>query len=128
VSRSLFLTLAALIAIGVGGIALLAPEVLLSSKGIHGNAPARVWVREVGAMLLAAGVTAWLVRAHEDSPTLRALLWGNALLQIGLLPIELIAHAQGVILHTMGVVPNTVLHVVLASGFVTYARAIRPRA
>lgn len=128
VSRSLFLTFAALIAVGVGGTALLAPEVMLASKGIAGNAAARVWMQEVGAVLIAVGVTAWLVRTHEDSPTLRALLWGNALLQVALLPIELVAHVQGVIPVAAGIVPNTVLHIVLALGFVTYARAIRPRA
>lgn len=128
VSRSLFLTFVALIATSVGGVALLAPEVMLASKGITGNAAARVWMQEVGAVLIAVGVTAWLVRGHEDSPTLRALLWGNALLQLGLLPIELIACAQGVIPNAAGIVPNTVLHVLLAFGFVTYARAIRPRA
>ena len=127
VSRSLFLTFAALIAVGVGGAALLAPEVMLASKGIAGNAAARVWMQEVGAVLIAVGVTAWLVRTHEDSPTLRALLWGNALLQVALLPIELVAHAQGVIPDASGIVPNTMLHLVLALGFVTYARAIRPR-
>lgn len=126
-SRSLFLTIAALIAIGVGGMALLGPEVMLSSKGIVGNAAARVWMREVGAVLLAVGVTAWLVRNHEDSPTLQALLWGNAVLQLGLLPIELIARAQDVIPNTGGIVPNTVLHVVLAAGFINHARAVRPR-
>jgi hypothetical protein len=128
VSRSLFLTFAALIALGVGGTALLAPEVMLASKGIAGNAAARVWMQEVGAVLIAVGVTAWLVRTHEDSPTLRALLWGNALLQVALLPIELVAHARGVIPDAAGIVPNTVLHLVLALGFVAYARAIRPRA
>lgn len=126
--RSLFLTFAAVIAVGVGGVALLAPDAMLESKGITGNGAARVWMREVGALLLAIGVTVWLVRAHEDSPTLRALLWGNALIQLGLLPIELIAYAQGVIPVAAGVLPNTVVHVVLAFGFAAYARAAKPRA
>lgn len=127
-SRSLFLTIAALMAIGVGGMALLAPETMLSSKGIVGNAVARVWMREVGAVLFAVGVVAWRVRHHEDSPTLRAFLWGNAVLQLALLPIELMARSQGVIPSTAGVVPNSVLHVVLAAGFIVHARAVRPRA
>lgn len=127
-SQNSFLTFAALIAIGVGGMALLAPEVMLSSKGIVGNKAARVWMGEVGAVLLAMGVVNWLIRAHEDSPTMRAVLWGNALLQVGLLPIELVAYVQGVIPTAAGIVPNTVLHVVLAVGFFTFARAIRPRA
>lgn len=127
-SRSSFLTFAALIAIGVGGMALLAPDVMLSSKGIAGNKAASVWMREVGVVLLAMGVVNWLIRAHEDSPTMRAVLWGNALLQVGLLPIELVAYVHGVIPTAAGIAPNTVLHVVLAFGFFTFARAIRPRA
>lgn len=125
VSRFLFLTCAAAVAVGVGGVALFAPEVMLASKQVTGNPAAQVWMREVGALLLAVGIMVWCVRADDDSPTLRALLWGNALMQLGLLPIELVAHAQGVIPNLMGVVPNTMLHVVLALGFVHYARAIR---
>lgn len=124
--RFWFLTFAALVAAGVGGAALLAPDMLLQSKGIGSNPVARVWVREVGALLLAVGVVAWLVRAHVDSPTLRAVLWGNAVLQLGLLPIEPIAYVQSVIPDIAGIVPNTVLHAVLAVGFIAYARAMQP--
>lgn len=126
-NRKLFLTVAALIALGVGSLALLAPDLMLGSKGITGNAAARVWMREVGAALVAIGVTNWLVRADADSPTLRALLWGNALLQVCLLPIELVAHIQGVIPDLAGIVPPSVLHLVLAIGFVTFARALHPK-
>ena len=126
-SRFWFLTVASLIAIGVGGMALLAPEAMLASKGIVGNTAARVWMREVGALLLAVGFIGWLVRSHEDSATLRAVLWGNALLQLTLLPIEVVAHADGVIPKLVGIIPNTGLHVLLAAGFVVHARAVRAR-
>ena len=52
----------------------------------------------------------------------------RALLQVGLFPIELVAYAQGVITHASGVVPNSVLHVVLAGGFAYFAARIRPGA
>jgi len=124
-SRLWFLTIASLIAVGVGGTALIAPDLMLASKGIVGNAAAQVWMQEVGALLLAVGVIGWLVRSHQDSATLRALLWGNGLLQLALLPIEVLAHLHGVIPHVAGIVPNTALHALLAVGFVTYARAVR---
>lgn len=120
-NRHLFLTLAATIALAVGGTALFAPAVLLASKGVLGNAAAEVWMREVGAILMAVGVVAWSVRKHPDSPTLRALLWGNALLQALLLPIEIMALAQGTITAGMGIVPNSVLHVLLGLGFAACA-------
>lgn len=124
-SRFWFLTITSLIAVGVGGTALIAPDLMLASKGIVGNAAAQVWMQEVGALLLAVSVIGWLVRSHEDSATLRALLWRNGLLQLALLPIELLAHLQGVIPLVAGIVPNTALHAQLAIGFATYARAVR---
>ena len=128
VSRYWFLTLASLVAVGVGGAALVAADAMLAAKGIADNAAAQVWVREVGALLLAVGFIVWRVRSHGDSATLRVLLFGNALLQLALLPIEVVAYAQGVIPALMGIVPNTVLHVVLAAGFVVHARAVRVHA
>lgn len=128
VSRYWFLTFASLVAVGVGSAALVAPEALLATKGIAGNAAAQVWMREVGALLLAVGLIAWCVRSHGDSATLRVLLLGNALLQLAMLPIEVVAHVQGVIPALMGIVPNTLLHVVLAAGFVVHARAVRVHA
>lgn len=124
-SRYRFLTLASLVAAAVGGAALAVPEAMLATKGIAGNPAAQVWMREVGALLLATGFIGWRVRSHGDSATLRALLWGNALLQLALLPIEVVAHVQGVIPAIMGIVPNTTLHILLAAGFVFHARRVR---
>jgi len=121
----MFLTVAATIAVVVGLVALVAPDAMLAMKGVAGDTAATVWMRQVGVLLLATGVTAALVRRHPDSPTLRAVLVGNALLQLGLLPIEPLAYAQGVIPNLAGIVPNTVVHIVLAAGFVVHARAVR---
>lgn len=117
--------LAALIAIGVGAFALTAPHALLASKGVAPSEAAVVWVREVGAALIAAGLIAWIVRTHADSPTLRAVLAGNALLQFMLLPIEPLAYSQGVIAALAGIVPNTVLHLLLGLGFSYFALTMR---
>ena len=125
-SRQLFLTVAAVIALAVGGFALFLPAALLATKGVAPTPSTLVWVREVGALLLAVGVTSLLVRNHPDSPTLRAVLLGNALLQLALLPIELIAWWQGVIPLASGIAPNSALHVVLAAGFLTFSRHPRP--
>ena len=124
--RKHFLTSAALIAFGVGGFALIAPAALLASKGVAPSAAAGVWVREVGALLIAIGLIGWLVRAQADSATLRAVLVGNALLQFTLLPIEPIAYVQGVITALPGIVPNTVLHLLLGVGFAHFALKMGP--
>ncbi len=120
-SRELFLTLASCVALAVGAFAVAFPRLLLAGKGVAPGAAVTVWMREVGVLLVATGVTVFLVRAEPDSATLRAVLAGNCVAQLGLLGIEPAAYARGVITKLSGIVPNTVLHVVLAAGFAYYA-------
>ncbi|MBK9615190.1 MAG: hypothetical protein IPO35_06615 [Uliginosibacterium sp.] len=84
-SRILFLSFATLIALGVGTVATLFPAALLESKGVAPTAATCLWMREVGVMLLAMGVIFVRVRTQPDSPTMRALMAGNLLIQLGLL-------------------------------------------
>lgn len=112
-----FLSIASAIALGVGSCAVLLPAEVLASKGTVPSAAASVWMREVGVLLVCIGAVAWLVRKHADSSTLRVLMLGNLLIQLGLLTTEVLAYADGVITKLSGVAPNSVLHVLLASGF-----------
>jgi hypothetical protein len=118
--RTTFLSVASFIALAVGTFALIAPAILLESKGVAASAATDVWVREVGALLISVGVTAFLVRDHEDSPPLKAFFIGNIMLQLSLLIIEPLAYANGIITKLSGIVPNTILHILLASGFIYY--------
>lgn len=119
-TQTRFLGLAALVAVAVGLFALILPEALLASKGVADAPGTRIWVRETGVALIAIGVMAMWVRHQPDSPTMRAFLSGNLLLQIGLFLCEAIAYAQGVITQASGVVPNLCLHLLLASGFLYF--------
>jgi len=122
----MFLTLSSAVAFGVGSLAVALPQVLLESKGVAvPNAAAAVWVREVGVAILALGVILFLVRRHADSPTLRCFFLGNAIVHLGLLPVELAAYQDGVLAHVAGIIPNSVLHVLCASGFLVYAATMR---
>ena len=118
--RKTFLMGASLIALAVGTFALIFPDVLLESKGVAANGAANVWVREVGVLLIAVGIIAFLVRNHEDSSTLKAFFIGNIVLQLGLIPIEPIAYVNGIITKLSGIMPNTILHALLAGGFAYY--------
>jgi hypothetical protein len=111
----------------IGAVAVLAPAVLLESKGVAPSAATNLWVREVGVAILASGVMTFLMRGLEDSPGLRALLIGNMVLQLGLLPIEIIGYSQGVITKLSGILPNEVLHLLLACAFGHFALRIRTR-
>jgi hypothetical protein len=123
-TRRSFLTFSSLVAFAVAAFALIAPGGLLAGKGVEPSFPLLVWIREVGVMILAAGITTFLARKAPDSPALRAILIAGAVLHLGLLPIELVALSEGVITKTSGVVPNSLLHVLLAFGFIRFARRI----
>jgi creatinine amidohydrolase/Fe(II)-dependent formamide hydrolase-like protein len=117
--RRWFFGFNAVVAIAIGTVAVGAPGALLESKGVAlPNDAAEVWVREVGVMILALGVTLWLVRGHAGSATLRALCAGAAVVHFGMLPVELWAHAQGTIPALLAVAPNSILHACMAGGFV----------
>lgn len=121
--RKTFLTIAAVLGLIVGLFATLAPGALLTGKGIvEPSGTTEVWVREIGVAIIAISATSFGVRGHADSPTLRIVLLGNALFQCLLFPIELVAYARGIITTVAGVAPNSVLHVLLATGFAFYAR------
>ena len=120
-SRKTFLSFVAAVALAIGVFALFFPAALLASKGVAPSAAAEVWVREVGIAIVAIGVATFLMRGAPDSPALRAFLVGNVVLQLGLFPIELLAYRDGIITKAFGVVPNSILHLLLAIGFATFA-------
>lgn len=120
-NRTHFLTASSFVALAVGTVAIVFPAQLLESKGVL-PAPAVIcWLRQVGVALLGIGLVALLVRRHAPSPTMRALLFGNAAHQLMLAPIEVLAYRDGTITKLSGIVPNTVLHVLLAIGFIAFA-------
>lgn len=119
-NRTTFLSIAAVIALAVGTFASLFPTVLLESKGVPPSGGARVWMTEVGVLLLALGLLMFLVRRHPASPALRAIFAANALVQVGLLLVEAVAFQQEVITKLSGILPNCILHLVLTAGFVHY--------
>jgi hypothetical protein len=124
-TRKTFLTIASTIATTVGIFALLFPVILQESKGTQPNAATYVWTSEVGLVLIAIGVMAFLIRGEENSPALRAFFIGNLIIQIGLFAIEFIAYGNGVISKLEGVLPNLALHVLLAFGFAYYLKEMR---
>lgn len=125
-SRKTFLTLVSFTAIAVGTFALLAPSVLIETVKVAApSGSANVMARTTGILLVAMGLLDFLVRDHEDSPTMRAVLVANIVLQIGILPIDPLAYANGVFTGLGSFLPNTILHVVLASGFAYYLVKMR---
>ncbi len=125
-TRKTFLTINALVALAVGLFALLAPNVLLTSvKVAQASESANVMARTVGILISSVGLLGLLVRSHPSSPTLRAVLVANLVLQIGILPIDPMAYASGTFTTLGSFLPNTILHLLLASGFAYFLVKMR---
>ena len=82
-TRKTFLTLAAVIALGVGAFAIMFPAEFLASKGTFPSAAADLWMRETGVLLVSMGLIVLAVRSQPDSPAMEALMLGNLLLNWG---------------------------------------------
>lgn len=125
-NRKLFLTIAAIIAFLVGGLSLLAPDVLLTTvKVAVPNPAALVMARTVGVLLLTVGLMGFLIRGHDDSPTMEAFLKANLFLQLALIPIDPLAYMNGTFTTFGSFVPNTILHILLAIGFAHHLIKVR---
>jgi hypothetical protein len=119
-TRNSFLTIASFIAMAVGIFALFFPAILQESKGTIPNNATYVWTSEVGILLIAISIMAFLVRKEENSKTLRVFLLGNAIIQIGLFVIELLAYINGIITKLSGILPNLIIHILLTIGFLYF--------
>jgi hypothetical protein len=117
-NRKVLLTITSVVAFAIGSFAIVAPDVLITNvKHAAPSDTANVMLRTVGILLIAIAILDYLVRNHEDSPTMRSILIANLALQLGIMPIDPSAYASGVFKELGSFAPNTVLHVLLAAGF-----------
>lgn len=119
-TRKTFLTISSFIATIVGFFALFFPAILQESKGTLPNNATYVWTSEVGILLIAIGIMAFMIRKQKNSTTIRAFFFANFIIQIGLFLIEFFAYLNGVITKVLGVIPNLSIHLLLAIGFVFF--------
>ncbi|MDH5233151.1 MAG: hypothetical protein OEZ58_22390 [Gammaproteobacteria bacterium] len=125
-NRKIFLSLVSIVAISIGTFALLFPSILIIDvKMAIPSETANVMARTVGVLLIAFGVLNYLIRGQRDSQTFRSILIANLLLQLGLVPIDVFAYFSGVFLTLGSFLPNTILHLVLAGGFVYYLKEMK---
>lgn len=120
-TRKTFLTLAAFVACTIGSIAAFFPSVLLvEMKSATPSETGLVMARTAGVFLLSFGVLNFLVRGDATSRTMVSLLFANALLQLLILPVDPLAYMWGVYGSIRSFIPNTVLHIILLSGFLYF--------
>ncbi len=86
-SSKLALTIGAVAAVLFGLALALFPEQMLSGFGLGVPKEAQVLSRDVGVTLIGLGIINWLAR-NEMGPAARALLIGNAFIQIAELVVN----------------------------------------
>jgi len=109
----ILMTALSIIASLVGTAGITRPVQFLESKGANVTPAAVIWMRQVGVLILAQGITCFLLRDEPISLAVRAFLAGAAFTQLGLLPIEIVAFQRGELTKLSGIVPNSILHVIL---------------
>jgi hypothetical protein len=114
-SHTFLLAVLSVVAIVVGVVAIVRPAKFLESKGATVNQAAVIWMREVGVLIFAQGITCVLLRHQPLTGAVRAFLVGAAVTQFGLLPIELAGYWRGSLTKLSGVLPNSILHAVLGA-------------
>ena len=118
--RKTFLLIVSPIALIIGSSALFFPAMLLESNGVISSHETQVWMREVGVLLIAMSIILFLSHNQDDSRSLRAILIGNFVVQIGLFLVELLAFQNGIIKDISGIAPNGILHIILSVGFLYF--------
>lgn len=102
----------------IGLFAFFAPITLLVDvKAATAPGVAVAMARTVGVLLVAIAALNFLVRNHPPSPTLRAVVWTNLILQLLILPLDPLAFAEGTYGSLGAFVPNTLLHLGLIALF-----------
>lgn len=103
---------------------ILAPQGFASANGLAGGPESGMVFQALGAVILAVTLANFLVRNHDDSPTLAAILWMNLAIHVLAPAVDLWGAGQGVIAFAK-VIPGLVIHLALAYGCYHYATRIR---
>ena len=94
--RSIFLIIAAIISALFGGMMFFLPDMVTEEFGSVPTSFSTFLMRELGVIILCAGVLNFLVRNASDSLALKAILIFNIAYHVIMIPIVFIAVSQGV--------------------------------
>ncbi len=120
-SRSLFLTIVAIIALLFGGMMFLSPSTATSAFKMTGSDETAILFRVLGATILPSALLNFLVRNHPATATLIAVLWTNIAMHLLLFGVDTWIAATGQ-LPFAGVAPGLVAHAFVAVGSYYYLR------
>lgn len=103
---------------------LFAPNMIATMSGVEPVPVMTVPVRALGVMILALTLLNLLVRNHDDSPTLAAVLWANLAVHLLTPLVDGLGAAQG-LMPVSSVLPGAAAHLVLAWGCYHFASRVK---
>ncbi len=118
-SRSLFLTIVAIIALLFGGMMFLSPTTATSAFKMNGSNETAILFRVLGTTVLPLALLNFLVRNHPASATLKAILWTNVGIHLLSLGVDSWIAATGQ-LPVAGVAPGIAAHIFIGLGSFIY--------
>ena len=117
--RSTFLLITAIIALIFGGMMLLVPDKASEGFGLVATPESNLLFRSLGGLILGSGVLNFLVRAHEDSKTLQAVLIFNVVFHAISMANDFLGAYQG-ILRFDKIIPGQSVHLFIGIGSIIY--------
>jgi hypothetical protein len=124
-SRKTFLTISALIGLIFGVYMLVAPSKMMEGMGVGEDRVANVVLEAMSITLIAVSAIIFFARNDEGSPALRAILIGGIIMHFGDMPVDWIAYSNGTFTKLSGIMPGTIVHIILGIGFIYYLMKLR---
>ncbi len=119
--RSTFLAISAILALLFGLGFLLFPQASVTAFGMEATPGVLSFARALGSILVGLGILNWMARNDRMSASLRAILWGNFIIQAILSVLNIFDITSGVVNASAWF--GEVVHVLLAIGFLYYLYA-----
>jgi hypothetical protein len=118
--RKTFLVIASVVALLFAVIMIAAPGKVMQSQGLTADEPVKATLQFLGVMILAVAIITYLSRNDPGSIALRAVLIGSIVVHVLSMAMDWITYARGVFSQVSGIIPGTVVHTLLAIGFIYY--------
>ena len=116
--RQTFFTIAASIGVLFSAYMILAPDKMMEGMGSQSSETTNIILQVMCVMLFSIAVMLFLARKDEGSIALRAIIIGNIVMHIASIPIDWIGYNKGIFTKISGLVPGTIIHIILAIGFI----------
>ena len=125
--RQTFLTIAAALGTLFSLYMFLAPAKMMEGMGVQSNDTINVILQVMCVMLFTIAFITFLARRDEGSIALRAIIIGSIMMHIISIPIDWVAYQRGIFTQISGLIPGTIIHIILCVGFILCLKNLKAK-